>query len=312
MQFKHSFVSQAGQQLDVLEDTEFGLRIVVSRLGAELISIARRGRKKGSWVGFLWRDGLVMPPKSGWAGHATVMGYYLHRLWNQQSRYGNAVVRGGNHGFLRNFLFGSPGVDLHSGSLVYGVLTERVPKDQYPLRVAMGLEYRMEQGTLKVTFRFKNEETDRKAHVSFGLHPGFAVSSIDTMSVRLPPGHYRRYMAPNNFLNGEIRDFEFSGGPMPFPKEELPGSFLVGLAGVPNRQIVLEDTGRRVNLDFSEVPFFTLWSDLSGFVAIEPCWGLPDSCPPMPFDQKIGIETLEKGGQLVRSFSLRPEIVEKA
>ncbi len=304
------FIFQAGRDLDILEDPERGLRIMVSRMGAELISIARR-HSNGSWMGFLWRDGMVAAPAAGWGSHATVMGYYLHRLWNQESQYGHEVVRGGNHGFLRNFLFEPPRVDLESGSLTYEVPGERVPRDQYPRRVAMQLEYRLKQGMLQVTFRFKNEESHRKAHVSFGLHPGFAVSNA--MRLLLPPGWYRRYMAPNNFLNGEVREFEFEGGVMPWPKQELPGSFLIGLEGVVDRRIVLEDReeGRRVDFDFSEVPFFTLWSDFSGFIAIEPCWGLPDSEPPVPFDQKLGIQTLEVGGELIRSFSLCPKMMEE-
>ncbi len=297
--------------MDILEDFDSGLRIVVSRLGAELISIARRG-SAGQWVGFLWRDGLVAPPPTGWASHATVMGYYLHRLWNQQSQYGDQIVRGGNHGFIRNFLFTVPRVDLKLGSLTYEVPADRIPPDQYPRRVAMQLEYRLKPGELCITFQFENKEPHRKAHVSFGLHPGFAVSRIDTMEVLLPPGHYRRYMAPNNFLNGKIQEFDFEGGAMPFSKQELPGSFLMALEGVPDRHIILEDreSGRRLDLNFTEVPFFTLWSDLSDFIAIEPCWGLPDSDPPVPFDQKLGIQTLEPSGTLIRTFSLSPSLAD--
>ena len=41
MKFSHSEEKRDGQHLDVLTDEEDGLRIIVSRLGAELISLAR-------------------------------------------------------------------------------------------------------------------------------------------------------------------------------------------------------------------------------------------------------------------------------
>ncbi len=59
--------------LDVLTDEERGLRIIVSRLGAELVSLARRGAQ-GNWIGFLYRDNDICKAASGWGNHATVMG----------------------------------------------------------------------------------------------------------------------------------------------------------------------------------------------------------------------------------------------
>ena len=41
MKFSHTEENRDGRHLDVLTDEEDGLRIIVSRLGAELISMAR-------------------------------------------------------------------------------------------------------------------------------------------------------------------------------------------------------------------------------------------------------------------------------
>src|SRR4029453_18502973 len=86
MKFSHTEEKGDGRHLDVLTDDENGVRIVVSRLGAELISMARMNQA-GDWVGFLYRDNDLSAPDSGWANHATVMGYYLHRLKNGRSLY---------------------------------------------------------------------------------------------------------------------------------------------------------------------------------------------------------------------------------
>lgn len=101
MKFSHSEEKRAGRHLDVLTDEEHGLRIIVSRLGAELISLARVDGA-GNWSGFLYRDDDLSTPAQGWANHATVMGYYIHRLKNGRILYRGHEIKGGTHGFLRS------------------------------------------------------------------------------------------------------------------------------------------------------------------------------------------------------------------
>ena len=86
MKFSHTEEQREDQHLDILTDEENGLRIVVSRLGAELVSLARVN-EAGEWTGFLYRDNDLSAPSQGWANHATVMGYYLHRLKDGRSLY---------------------------------------------------------------------------------------------------------------------------------------------------------------------------------------------------------------------------------
>src|SRR5438128_628768 len=101
MKFSQREEQRDNRTLDVLTDEENGLRIIVTRLGAELISLARKN-KAGEWIGFLYRDNDVSAPSSGWTNHATVMGYYLHRIKNERSLYREKEIRGGNHSFLRS------------------------------------------------------------------------------------------------------------------------------------------------------------------------------------------------------------------
>src|SRR6266480_2350060 len=101
MKFSHTDEKRDGRKLDVLIGEENGLRLVVSRLGAELVSLARIN-EAGKWTGFLYRDNDLSAPSHGWANHATLMGYYLHRLKNGRSLYRGREIKGGNHGFLRS------------------------------------------------------------------------------------------------------------------------------------------------------------------------------------------------------------------
>ena len=73
MKFAHSEEKRDGRDVDVLIDEENGLRIVVSRLGAELISVARIN-EAGKWTGFLYRDDDLSSPPQGWAN--------IRQLWD--------------------------------------------------------------------------------------------------------------------------------------------------------------------------------------------------------------------------------------
>lgn len=309
----YELLEPGGLRIDSLTDDAAGLRIQVNRHGAEPVSIARRGAD-GKWTGFLYRDGETEAPAEGWKNHATVMGYFLHRLKGERSVYRGHEIRGGTHSFLRHKEFAAPAVDMAGGSLIYSIGPGQIGAEEYPYKVRLDLTYALaagEQGPeLVVTFDFCNIEPELSTHVSFGLHPGFAVRRLAEAVVILPKGIYIRHMAPGNFLSGETVRIEHPGGPMPFDKGELPGSFLLELSDVPVAVFAVEDPagGRRVELDYREAPYVTLWSDGHDFVCVEPCWGLPDHQEQRPFEQKEGLQEIPPGGSLSRSFSIRPQL----
>ena len=309
MSFSSQILDSVAGPLDQITDESSGLRLMIARTGAEPVSLALKDGS-GAWRGFLWRDGEVGKPASGWGNHATVMGYFVHRLWKQESVYEGHVIRGGNHGFLRSHDFAAPEIDLEKGSLTYSVDPSVIPADAYPYKVAMKLVYSIGGGALRMTFRFENRE-DHPVALSFGWHPGFAVGSLETASLRMPAGTYLREMAPGDFLDGTVERIEFAGGEKPFSKKDLPGSYLLDLAGVSDRRFVLEAPalGHRIECDYSEAPYLTLWSDGSPFLCVEPCWGLPDSNPPVPFEGKKGIQRLAAGGTLEVSLRVKPSLI---
>src|SRR5437899_1966922 len=188
MKFSHTEEKRENQDLDILTDEENGLRIVVSRLGAELISLARIN-EAGEWTGFLYRDNDLSKPAQGWANHATVMGYYLHRLKDGRSLYRGREIRGGNHGFLRSKTWRymeSSASD--NASLKYRITPEDFSLSEYPLKVSVDLTYKMDAGKLSAFFEFRNHEAELTAHVSFGLHPGFAATSFESVHLQMPRG----------------------------------------------------------------------------------------------------------------------------
>jgi galactose mutarotase-like enzyme len=293
------------READVLTDETTGLRLVVSRLGAELISLARRN-KAGQWVGFLYRDNDLTTPEKSWTNHATVMGYYLHRLKDGRSWYRGREIKGGNHSFLRSKKWHFISDHIHDGALTYRITPKDFAPTEYPLKVSVDLTYKIDHGRVSVIFRFKNDEPQLTAHVGFGLHPGFAATSVDAFQFRMPAGKYRRHFSPGNFLSGETEEIDFAGGEMPFPRDQLPGSFILELVDVPQRQFVYVDPrgSREVIVDLKDVPYLTLWSDGGPFLCIEPCWGLTDHHDQRAFEKKEGIQIIPPAGELTAQFSM--------
>ena len=307
MRFSHREDRQGDRVFDILTDDESGLRLAVSRFGAELISLERRN-EAGQWIGFLYRDNDTSVPAKGWANHATVMGYYLHRLKDGRSLYRGQEIKGGNHSFLRTktWHFVEPQID--SSALTYRITPRDFSKSDYPLNVSLDLTYRMEHEKLNVRFNFRNDEPDLTAHVEFGLHPGFAATSFNSFQLKMPPGRYRRHFSPGNFLSGETADLDFPGGEMPFPRDQLPGSFILELVDVPNREFVFADPpgGRSVFVDLADAPYLTLWSDGGPFLCIEPCWGLTDHQQRRAFEDKEGIQKIKPRSNLAAEFAMQP------
>ncbi len=305
MSIQHQVSELAGKTVDILTDDAAGTRLIVARLGAEPVSLARRGAD-GRWTGFLYRDGDLSKNPDGWNNHATVMGYYIHRLKDEHSFYRGAEIRGGTHSFLRHKTFAAPTVS--GSSLTYTMPPDGYDPQDYPLRVELRLTYTLAaNGSLEVRFQFENREPELSAHVSFGLHPGFAVGSLDAAQVILPAGRYHRHLAPGNFLSGVTVAIDHPGGPMPFDKAALPDSFLLEPVEVERKVFTLVDPvgGREVELDCPEAPYLTLWSDGHPFICMEPCWGLPDAASQTPFEQKQGIQEIAPGGTLERGFTIR-------
>jgi galactose mutarotase-like enzyme len=302
MSFRRSEELRGDRLLDVLTDETNGLRLVISRLGAELISVARRN-SAGDWIGFLNRDNEIAPPEKGWANHATVMGYYLHRIKNERSLYRGHEIRGGTHSFLRSKVWHRAESNLDN-ELVYRITPQDFSATEYPLKVSLDLSYRIAGDHVLVSFRFKNEEPELTAHVEFGLHPGFAATSFDSFRFEMPAGTYRRHFSPGNYLSGETEDIQFVGGEMPFEREKLPGSYILEFIDVPDRTFTFSDppSGRIVALDLTSVPYLTLWSDGGPFLCVEPCWGLTDHHEQRAFENKEGIQPILAGSELVASF----------
>ncbi|PYL37766.1 MAG: hypothetical protein DMF34_09285, partial [Verrucomicrobia bacterium] len=148
--FLHREDKRGDRLLDVLTDETNGLRLIVSRLGAELISLARIN-EAGEWIGFLYRDNDLSVPSQGWANHATVMGYYLHRLKDGRSFYRGHEIKGGTHSFLRTKTWHFVEARMGEGAaLTYRITPQDFSATEYPLEVSLDLTYKIDTNKVSV------------------------------------------------------------------------------------------------------------------------------------------------------------------
>jgi galactose mutarotase-like enzyme len=241
------------------------------------------------------------------------MGYFLHRLKDGHSLYRGQEIKGGTHSFLRTKTWHllDPRTD-SACSITYRITPDDFSPSEYPLKVSLDLTYRLEDGAVVTEFDFRNDEAVLPAHVGFGLHPGLAATSFGSFQFDMPRGRYRRHLAPANYLSGQTEEIDFAGGPMPFPREELPGSFILELVDLANREFTYFDppSGRQLKVDLTGVPYLTLWSDGGPFLCVEPCWGLTDRHEQQRFEDKEGIQVIAPGGRLTKRFTMSPRLID--
>src|SRR5581483_5530199 len=219
-------------------------------------------------------------------------------------------IAGGTHSFLRTKTWRKL-EDENPASLSYAIEPGDYGTTEYPLKVSLKLSYTLTSAGIVTAFEFVNHDTELAAHLEFGLHPGFAAASFETFHLLMPPGRYRRWFSPDNYLSGETQEIDFAGGEMPFERARLPGSYILEFVDVPERTFVYRDppSKREVSLDLTSVPYCTLWSDGGPFLCIEPCWGLTDRHEQRPFELKDGIQTIPPRGTLAASFTMRPRLL---
>ena len=145
--------------------------------------------------------------------------------------------------FLRHFVFDPP--EVTDRALVYRVPASRIPPDAYPLKVSLELSYALSEDGLRVEFFFTNEEPELDAHVSFGLHPGFAVSSVRDCKVLFPEGLMCAILRREISSTAARRSSPSPEEKCPLTKRSFPIPTWLVCGQFPAATFVLEDSNLR-------------------------------------------------------------------
>lgn len=273
--------------------------------GGEIVSI-----KDHDGLEYLWQGDPAY-----WTGHAPVMFPICGSLRNKTASIGNGMTCNmERHGLVRKreFLYQGQTKD----SITFSISSDDELKSRYPYSFELQITYTLKGNTITVSYKVLNHDSEPMPYF-IGGHPGF--------NCPLQKGEQFEDYAVE-FEKAETADCP----------ESIPAT---GLVNVDNRLSVLKNeavlplkhsyfnidalifdnlksrsaklinhkTGRGVRLDFTDFPYFILWSSSNNgpFIAMEP-WSGISTCNDESdiFEEKRGVSILPPHQWEVHSFDI--------
>ena len=306
-------------KIDRVFNRQTGARLVVNRLGAELIGYRITDQDRARSIPLMFRDSLAEKPESGWKNHATVLFPIVGGLKNKVSKLGDALVSTpGNHGVARHSLFSVVGTETGGrGAIHYRLVSNEYTREYYPFEFQFDLRFELLEQDLAVTFEIFNPGTEA-IYYCFGWHPGFSTPFLPGQGQKsdcrllMPEGRIRRYHNNEHCrLTGETSMMTVDG-PLDWTEEGLELTYMFEIDDPSQRTVTLEDptSGVSVRMEFPEFPHLGFWSEPGDdFICIEPWQGMDDHEDQETFDQKVGVVKLEAGSLDCRVIRVMPAIV---
>ncbi|HUU30202.1 MAG TPA: hypothetical protein VM123_20550 [archaeon] len=306
------------RKIDLLTDEKAGTRVMINRLGCEMIGYRLTDPKSGQEVPLMYRDSEAEAPESGWKNRATVLFPIVGGLKNKESRLGSKVIKTpGNHGVARHSVFELVRADEAGRALAhYCLLANDYTRGYYPFDFRLALVFELKGNVVSVTFEITNPG-DEPMYYCFGWHPGFRTPIFPGKGKKsdcrlvLPQGKIRKYHNNEHCrLTGETSLVEV-GGPLSWTEEELEATLMYGIDDPAMRTVTLEDRSARVSIrvDFPDFPHLGFWSEPGyEFICIEPWQGMDDHEEQEPFDRKVGVVQLGPGEKDLRTIRVTPSL----
>lgn len=306
------------RKIDLLVDEESRARVMIDRMGCEVIGYRVTDWKKGREIPLMYRDSEPGKPESGWKNRATVLFPHVGGLKNKESRIGEKIIKTpGNHGVARHSLFELvKTVDRCKALAQYRLQANEYTRQYYPFEFQLDLSYELKGGVLSVTFDIRNPGKET-LYYSFGWHPGFRTPVIPGTGKKtdcrlvFPVGHIRRYQVNEHCRLTGPKNLVAVGGPFKWNEKELEQTYLFAIDEPSRRQVTLEDPASKVSIkvEFPEFPHLGFWSEPGyEFICIEPWQGMDDHEVQEPFDLKIGMMQLAPGGKDIRTIKVTPTV----
>jgi len=306
------------QNIDLLINESDNSRVMINRLGCEVIGYRITHPQDDTEIPLLYRDSQAEKPESGWKNHATVLFPIVGGLKNNQSRLGSKIITSpGNHGIARHSLFELVATEEKDRALArYRLRANDYTRQYYPFDFQLDLVHELKGNKLSVTFEISNPDKE-PIYYCFGWHPGFKTPIFHGKGKKsdcrliLPEGKIRKYLNNEHCrLTGETTEI-FTGGPLPWTEEELEATLMFEIDDPSMRTVTLEDPASRVSIrvEFPEFPHLGFWSEPGDeFICIEPWQGMDDHEDQEPFDQKVGVVRLAPGERDERTIKVTPTI----
>ncbi|MBS6881860.1 MAG: aldose 1-epimerase family protein [Clostridiaceae bacterium] len=288
--------------MQVLENKRF--KVTVNEMGAELTSFY--SKKDGTE--YIWQA-----DPAAWKRHAPILFPIVGRLKDKTYTVSGTAYEITQHGFGRDLEWRAN----HVGDTCVEFLLQQseYTKKMYPWDFACTVRYTLEGATLKKEHAVRNQ-SDTPMYYEVGGHDAYTLCWKTGEQITDYAVEFEGVQAlhpvitdENVMLSREHGDLPLVDGCLPIGRETFRADAMI-LDDLPVRRasIVCRKNDKRVTMDFSDFPYFALWSPYKDFdvpfVCLEPWSTLPDGgYLDHAIENKVGVRVLQPGQEETLSFS---------
>ncbi|MEE9383824.1 MAG: aldose 1-epimerase family protein [Nannocystaceae bacterium] len=279
------------------------LRVEVATRGGELVSFFDRRRQRQ----LLWQGDPEF-----WGRRAPVLFPIVGRLAGDEARYPSVAAPMGQHGFARDLTWTE--LDRTAGSLLFRLQANADTRAVYPHDFELETRYSLEGCLLRVEYRVRNHGGDAMPF-SIGAHPGFRCpwgpgEDFDDYFLEFEAAERAdRIVLVAGLRDGERRPGLLGQRVLPLSRRLFEDDALA-FDQLVSRHVTLcsRRSAGGLRMHFEGFPFFAIWTkprSSAPFVCLEPWHGIADaSGPVVPFAEKLGMRSLEAGGEFACAYRL--------
>lgn len=288
--------------MQVLENDQF--RVEINEFGAELTSM--KSKKDGTE--YIWKG-----DPAAWKRHAPVLFPIVGRLKNKTYTVGDTAYEITQHGFGRDLEWQPHKV---SDTCVEFTLTNNsYTEKMYPWAFCCTIRFTLAGASLRKEHIVRND-SDSTMYYEVGGHDAYAIclcpgEKITDYYVQFDGVKALHPIVSDEavLLTQEHGTIALEDGRLPITRETFANDAII-LDQLPVRRATIgsQTNPRRVVMDFSDFPYFAVWSAYKPFdvpfVCLEPWSTLPDgSYLDHAIEHKVGVRVLAPGQTETLAFT---------
>lgn len=270
------------------------LTATFSEVGAELKSLKCDGREH-IWYG----------DPQFWTGSSPVLFPICSGLKDDEFIYEGKTYKLQKHGFARRATFDVEIVDGNTATFLLS--SKNCPQDNYPFQYEFRIIYTLVGKKVNVEYNIRNL-TDGDMYFSVGAHEAYLCSEgIENYEIIFDQKEsLDAYQLDGPLLSFDTKNYGINTDTLQLDNSLFDNDCLI-FKNLNSRGVILRNktTDQKIKVKFEEFPFLLIWTVPGApFVCIEPWCGITDPINTnKQFNQKEGIEKIEKGGHFYRIHS---------
>lgn len=258
------------------------MEIVVSDLGAELISVVANGKER------LWQNST-----GKWSGHAPLLFPVAGRCAMMVNGVSYPIEM---HGVARKSIFTL--TSQTENALTFSLRANEKTREAYPFDFIFSVTYAMEKNKLTIVYEVENPSQET-LYFGGGCHESYALDGdVGEYEVVFEKTENFTWTLHND--QGKLTGETLYLGEMqvlPLNREHLANSITYVFQNILSRSVILQEkNGKAIaKLSFPDYPNLMFWhAPESNYICIEPWLSLPDTVGKenIEFSQKPGIRAL--------------------